>query len=247
LNLLDQSFVNSMMREILDQPNALKALLPAQIKRPARKAVLSYIFRQAMRDLMRLEPGEIPSREMLKKLRVGWDNQGWDAKLDYFDEIARRAATTSGPILECGSGLTTLLMGLLAGRRGVETWSLEHHQGWHERLSSVIKRYRIPNLNLSFAPLRDYGRFNWYAPPLEKLPKKFSLVICDGPPDLANGGRYGLLPTLGDRIQPGSVILFDDVREPGQPEVLRRWIVEHRVRVELRETEEVSFAVVTCP
>lgn len=235
------------MRDILDRPHPLKRLLPGQIKRPIRKAVLSHVFRSAMRQLANLQPGELPSREVLMKLRLGWDNQGWDAKLDYFDEIARRTVVTEGPILECGSGLTTLLMGFLAGRRGVETWSLEHHEGWHRRVSNVIKRHHVPGLNLCLAPLRDYGRFNWYDAPLPKMPGKFRLVICDGPPDLANGGRYGLLPILGDRIEPGSVILFDDAREPGQPEVLKRWTAERGVEVELRETEEVSFAVITCP
>jgi hypothetical protein len=104
------------MREHLELPGALKRLIPAQIKRPARAALLSYIFRQAMRDLAKLSPGEIPSRELLKKLRLGWDNQGWDAKLDYLEEIISRAVVTEGPILECGSGLTSLVLGHLVVR-----------------------------------------------------------------------------------------------------------------------------------
>ena len=235
------------MRDLIDRPHPLKRLVPAQIKRPARKAVLSYLFRQAMRDLGRLQVGEVPSSALLKKLRVGWDNQGWDAKLDYFKTIAERAAVTEGPVLECGSGLTTLLLGQLAGKRNVETWSLEHHPQWYERVSAAVKRHRINGVHLCFSPLRDYEGFNWYGPPLDQMPAKFSLVICDGPPDLANGGRYGLLPVLGSRLKPGAVILFDDAKEPGQPEVLRRWATEFRVSVEMRETEEVSFASVTCP
>jgi Methyltransferase domain len=239
--------VFTYMREILDRPHPLKRLIPAQIKRPVKTAMLSYIFRQAMRDLANLQPGEAPSRELLKKLRLGWDNQGWDAKLDYFEEIAKRVVDTEGPILECGSGLTTLVMGCLAGKRKVETWSLEHNADWHGRVSSAIKRHHLSEVNLCLSPLRDYGQFNWYDAPLAKMPAAFSLVICDGPPDLANGGRYGLLPVLGDRLESGTLILFDDAREPGQPEVLRRWETECRVRVELRETAEVSFALVTCP
>ena len=235
------------MRDRIELPDPLKRLFPAQIKRPAKVALLSYIFRQAMRALARLGPGEMPSRELLKKLRLGWDNQGFDAKLDYLEEIARRAADTEGPILECGSGLTTLLIGHLAGKRKVETWSLEHHEDWYQRVANAIERHHVPEVNLCFSPLRDYRQFNWYDPPLDRMPAKFSLVICDGPPDLASGGRYGLLPILGDRLAPGTVILFDDVREPGQPEVLRRWENEHRVSVELRDTDEVSFALVTCP
>lgn len=235
------------MNGMLELPPLFKRVIPAQIKRPVKSAVLSYIFRQAMRELGRLPLGAVPSRELLTKLRLGWDNQGWDAKLDYFEEIAKRAVATEGPILECGSGLTTLVLGQLAGRRKVETWSLEHHTGWHQRVSKAIERHHVPGVNLCFSPLRDYERFNWYDPPLAKMPANFSLVICDGPPDLAKGGRYGLLPILGSRIQSGAVILFDDAKEPGQPEVLRRWMAERGASVELRETEEVSFALVTCP
>jgi hypothetical protein len=138
-------------------------------------------------------------------------------------------------------------LGQVAGRRNVETWSLEHNAQWHGRVSKAIARHRVPGVHLCYAPLRDYQQFNWYDPPLAEMPERFGLVICDGPPDLANGGRYGLLPILGDRLAAGTVILFDDVREPGQPEVLRRWETERGVNVELRETEEVSYALVTCP
>lgn len=234
------------MHEILDQPHRLKRLIPAQIKRPAKKAMLAYLFRQAMRDAACLRPSEVPSRELLTRLRVGWNNQGWDAKLDYFETIVNEAAATEGAILECGSGLTTLLLGQVAGRRNIQTWSLEHNPLWYQRVSSALRSHQIEGASLCFSPLRNYDGFNWYDPPLSDMPSKFSLVICDGPPDLANGGRYGLLPILGSRLKKGAVILFDDVREPGQPEVLRRWSAEYGVRVELRETEEVSFAVVTC-
>ena len=235
------------MRELLDQPHPLKRFIPAQIKRPVRKAALTYLFRQAMSEVASLRPGEVPPRELLRRLRLGWDNQGWDAKLDYLETILQSASATEGPILECGSGLTTLLLGQLAGRRGVQTWSLEHNREWYLRVSSALRKHRVDGVNLCYAPLRNYEGFNWYNPPLEEMPGKFSLVICDGPPDLANGGRYGLVPILRSRLANKAVILFDDAKEPGQPEVLRRWTKEQGMQVELRETEEVSFAIVTCP
>lgn len=235
------------MPDTIELPPLLKRLIPPQIKRPAKTAILSYIFRQAMRELANLPEGELPSPELLTKLRLGWNNQGWDAKLDYLDEILRQALSTEGPILECGSGLTTLIVGHVAGKRKSEIWSLEHNEGWYRRVANAIERHQVPGAHLCLAPLRVYDGFNWYDPPLDRMPEKFSLVICDGPPDLANGGRYGLLPVLGDRLAPGAVILFDDAQEPGQPEVLRRWGTEHGVSVQLRETEEISFALVTCP
>jgi predicted O-methyltransferase YrrM len=235
------------MRDDIELPGPLKRLIPPQIKRPVKSALLKFIFRRAMRQLAALPPGHVPSPELLRKLRLGWDNRGWDAKLGYFQEIARRVVTTRGPILECGSGLSTLVMGHLAGQRQLEVWSLEHNPEWHARVSAAIKRHHVPGVQLCHAPLRDYTGFSWYNPPLAKMPARFSLVICDGPPDLEHGGRYGLLPILGDRLERNAVILFDDAREPGQPEVLKRWTAESGVTVELRESEEVSFALVTCP
>ncbi len=235
------------MGDVIELPRPLLRLIPTQIKGPVKKALLSYIFRRAMHDVAELQPGEVPDRDTLRKLRLGWNNQGWDAKLDYLEEIVKSAGAINGPVLECGSGLTTLILGQLAGRRGIEIWSLEHNPDWHQRVSTALKTHQVPRVNLCFAPLRDYGEFNWYDPPLARMPERFSLIICDGPPDLANGGRYGLLPILGSRLDAGAVILFDDAREPGQPEVLRRWIEERGVTVELRETEEVSYALVTCP
>lgn len=235
------------MRDNIELPGPLKRLIPPQIKRPVKSALLTYILGRAMHKLGTLQPGEVPSRELLRKLRLGWDNQSFDAKLDYFEEIARRVVTARGPILECGSGLSTLVMGHLAGRRQQEVWTLEHDPDWHQRLSSAIRRYDVPGVRLCLAPLRDYGGFEWYDPPLATMPARFSMAICDGPPDLEHGGRYGLMPILGDRLESGAVILFDDAREPGQPEVLQRWATESGVTVELRETEEVSFALVACP
>jgi predicted O-methyltransferase YrrM len=227
----------------IELPGPLKRLIPAQIKRPIRNALLKYILGRALREFAELAPGEVPSRELLRKLRLGWDNRAWDAKLDYVEEIARRVVVSKGPVLECGSGLSTLVIGYLVGKQQREVWSLEHHPEWHERISGAIQRYHVPGVRLCHAPMRDYEGFRWYDPPLATLPAKFNLVVCDGPP----GGRYGLLPVLGDLLERGAVILFDDARMPGQPEVLERWAAESGVHVEMRETDEVSFALVTCP
>jgi hypothetical protein len=232
------------MERLLTEPHPLKRWIPSGLKRAARGVLLSHAFRQAARQIAALPPGEPPGRETLRRLRTGWDNAGWDGKLDYLEEVAAQAAVTPGPVLECGSGLTTVLVGLLAGRRGVETWSLEHHPQWHERVAAALEKHRVPNVRVCLSPLRNYEGFNWYGPPLDRMPEQFGLVVCDGPPDIEGGGRYGLMPVMGPRLPPGALILFDDAREAGQDEVLRRWEAEGRAVVELRETSEVSFALV---
>jgi hypothetical protein len=222
-----------------------KRLIPAPLKRALREAFAKRELRRAIHQIKNLEPGIVPGRELLQRLQRGWANDGFAATVEYLHEVAKFAVTTADPILECGSGLTTILLGLIAGRRGIETWSLEHIPDWRTRVSGLVERVGIRGPRLCLAPLKDYGEFTWYDPPLGDMPQKFGLVICDGPPGDTPGGRYGLLPILGQRLSKGSVILLDDATRPGEAEVLRRWKAEAPITISLDEEKNQSFAVIT--
>jgi len=223
----------------------LKRLVPAPLKRAAKEALLDRTFRKAIRRVAELRLGVVPDRELLSELLAGWGNEGFAAQTDYLEEVCSQAARTSGPVLECGSGLTSVMLGLLAGRRGVQTWSLEHVAEWRSRVTNVLERFEIPNVQICGAPLRSFGEFDWYDAPLVLMPKEFQLVICDGPPGSTTGGRYGLLPVMGERLPAGSVILLDDATRPGEVEVLRRWTNEEKLKVSPPVATDGSFAVIT--
>jgi hypothetical protein len=225
--------------------NHLKRLVPAQVKRSAKDALSERRLRRALSRIRQLPEGELPSRELLHELQAGWGNDGFAARYDYLEEVIERAARTSGPILECGSGLTSLLLGLYAGRRSVETWSLEHIPEWQARVTEALKRHRIPGVEVCPAPLREYNDFEWYDPPLDTLPETFSLIICDGPPGTIRGGRYGLLPVLGKRLGADVLILLDDADREAETDVLRRWVSEMNMKVMLRTSATGAFALVT--
>lgn len=224
---------------------SMKRWVPKSVKSVVRKLVQEHQLRSAIAAIARLPIGEPPSRQLLTDLIAGWDNEGFAADLDYVEELANRASTTAGPILECGTGLTTIILGLLAGRRGVEVWSLENSEEWHHRISSTLDHHGIKNVRISLAPLRDYEGFCWYDPPLLEMPKEFSLVVCDGPPGTTKGGRYGLMPVLGKRLPAGSLILLDDAERPGEIESLNRWKSEVRLDIRMVEESSGTFAVIT--
>jgi hypothetical protein len=106
---------------------------------------------------------------------------------------------------------------------------LEHDRKWYEHTATALRRFRIEGVGLVLAPLRSYGEFSWYDVPLEKMADRFSLVVCDGPPQKTTpGDRYGLLPVMGDRLGPGTVIFLDDVLTKGPDPVLSRWLEKTR-------------------
>jgi hypothetical protein len=235
----------------MDKPPAptsrLKRLVPRAVKSALKETLLDRKFRRALQSVGQLAEGETPSRELLTELQTGWGNESFAASYDYLEEVIHQACTTKGPILECGSGLTSILLGLIAGRRGVDTWSLEHTPDWHARLNGILGRHSIPGVHLCFAPLREYDDFAWYDPPLDALPHNFSLVVCDGPPGTTPGGRYGLLPLLGNHLAPDVLILLDDANRAGEAQTLSRWTAEKNISTEMREASTGTFALVTYP
>jgi hypothetical protein len=175
------------------------------------------------------------------------------ANVEYLEEAIRLATQVEGPILECGSGLTTLMFGLLAKRRDVIIWTLEHLPEWHELMRKTLSAYGISNVRLCLAPLRDFGDFTWYDAPADQMPLGFRLVVCDGPPGMSSpsvkkaaGARYGLLPVLGRHLAPSCVVLLDDAGREEEAGVIERWRQEYRVRATVVGNDH-RFSVIRLP
>ena len=90
-------------------------------------------------------------------------------------------------------------------------------------------------MHLCLAPLRSYGEYQWYTPPRDAMPGRFSLVICEGPPGHTPGGRYGLLPVMHDRLAPGTVILLDDAARESEAQMLLKWTGAASLDVNVRQ------------
>lgn len=173
---------------------------------------------------------------MWRELVYGWGNAGFSSEPEYLDAVAAEAAATRGAILECGSGLTTLVLTTIAAGEGRAVWSLEADPDWCRTIQLALGRLGL-SAELRLAPLRNYGDFDWYDVESLELPL-FSLVVCDGPAGRTRGGRFGLVPVLRDRLDVGCTILLDDAERPGEREVLRRWDAEAGLRHELRGREK---------
>ena len=116
-------------------------LAPPRIKRVFRTAVLSsgmFALRKGFRNPL-----------TFRWLRTGWGNKSMSADISYLEAVFRWASGARGPILECGSGLTTVLLGMVAPHH---VTTLEHMPEWKDHVELVAKKHSVP-VNVLLAPL----------------------------------------------------------------------------------------------
>jgi predicted O-methyltransferase YrrM len=174
-----------------------------------------------------------PGNPVVIDLIYGWGNESWSAPDEYLTECIHHALTSRGPILECGSGLSTLLIGAIAKKRGQSHWALEHKPEWATKVKRYLNKFKLDSVVLCANSLKDYGNFCWYDAPLESMPDSFFLVVCDGPPADTKGGRYGLVPIMRERLKPGCIILLDDADREEELAIARRWQAEIGASLEI--------------
>lgn len=190
-----------------------KSLLPWRVRNFIREVHRYFVFRQAMRRFLKSPESSIqPENPLIKDLVYGWGNESWSAQDGYLAGCIEHALTADGPILECGSGLSTILVGAIAKARGIDHWAPE----WAAKLQQYLSKYQIDSVVLCARPLKDYGDFSWYDPPLESMPESFPLVLCDGLPGSTKGGRFGLVPVMRARLKPGCIILHRRCQPQGR-------------------------------
>ena len=120
-----------------------------------------------------------------------------------------------GHILECGSGLSTVVMGLaLAGADHV-LYALEHDLDWFRTTSRWLDRYGVGNVMLFYAPIHPHEAGDWYGVSPDELPDAFDVVLIDGPAREV-APREGVFQQFGGRVAEASVWLVDDCGDPVQ-------------------------------
>lgn len=184
----------------------------------------------AVANVIRREHSEEPLTFFtLSRLLFAWGNPGYSAGVRYLQQIDRLFNAGSGAVLECGSGATTVLLGLLAEKYDRYVWVFEHHERWARHIAEVCRELGLDRVNVRYTPLKNYGEYDWYQLPASPLPRDFDLVVCDGPPGGIQGGRYGLLPVMSGYLRSDCRILLDDAHRQKEKELIRRWADEQKL------------------
>lgn len=155
-------------------------------------------FVQAMERLKAGDP-KIPGDFVT--LHEAWGNE-WAACPEFLIAAYSMAKKAKGPVLETGSGLTTLVM----AAAGAKVTAVEHDLGWHRKVTAALDRLGL-EADVVYAPLHGDGFYD-EMPEIDPV-----LVVVDGPPrDLGDRGQVFRAMTL-DRAD----WLLDDATEaPGR-------------------------------
>ena len=170
-------------------------------------------------------------------LREGWGNKEWAAPLPLLMAIRDGVDQTSGVILDCGSGASTILAALLTRGTHRRVVALEHDRVWATTTGRRLRQLGCDHAKVVHAPLRDFGDYAWYDISGVTLPGRVDLVIVDGPPGATKGGRRGLLYVVGPSLQPGTLFILDDSQREGEQAVIDDWIGRFDLRVEETRAE----------
>jgi len=160
-------------------------------------------------------------------------SEHWSAAADFLylvvDEVITIRPET---ILECGSGVSTLMLAAACREAGQgKVLSLEHQQEYARDLRDFVTGYGLQEFaTIIDAPLVDTpvnGQdYLWYS--LENLVEcDIDMMIIDGPPGrLQKNSRYPALPALVGRMKVQCSIFLDDAGREDEREIVRLWVEE---------------------
>jgi predicted O-methyltransferase YrrM len=133
-------------------------------------------------------------------------------------------------IVECGSGVSTLVLAYALKRLGSGTLiALEHDEQFAGRTSNLLRLHKLePWGRVIHTPLTGFeirGEcWQWYDVGRANLQGPIDLAFVDGPPGWVQAmARYPAGPLLHAWLAPRAVVLLADANRPDERRALRRW------------------------
>jgi predicted O-methyltransferase YrrM len=153
---------------------------------------------------------------------------------DALGELARLAAERKPDlIVELGSGLSSLVLGLTVRRLGTgRVVSFDHSPEWADQTRARLSTLGLTDVvTVVDAPLIDIEvdgtRRRWYDLAGALPDEPIDMLVVDGPPVAGPddwGARWPALPVLDSRLSARAVVYLDDASRAGEREAVRRWV-----------------------
>ncbi|MDX1660644.1 MAG: class I SAM-dependent methyltransferase [Gemmatimonadota bacterium] len=173
--------------------------------------------------------------------------RGWAMSPDLAREVVEHVLDARpARVVECGSGVSTLLVAYALERTGGgRVVALEHDAEYAARTAERIRLHGLEAVaEVVHAPLQtvevEGEAYRWYAAPDLEAP--IDLIVVDGPP-APPASRYPAVPLLRDRLSADAVVYLDDATRREARRNLERWSSRPSVEVEMLETEKGAAVI----
>lgn len=154
----------------------------------------------------------------------------WAASPDLLRELILHVLRyRPGTIVECGSGVSTIVLARCLEILGTgHVYSLEHLPDQADKTRQNLTRHGLDErATVLTTPLCSHAindeRFDWYE--TKALPSlSYDMLVIDGPPATTGPlARYPAGPLLFGRLSPQAAIFLDDSNREQEQAILDRW------------------------
>lgn len=182
---------------------------------------------------------EAPSDELIGKLFAAWGDRLKDERRHYIQRCLAEATRATGPILQCGSGLLSVLIGMVCQQSddpAKRLWVLEHDPHWGNLARSWLEARDIKHAHIIYAPAEQFDGYLSYVLDPSRLPSNFALVLSEASAALP-GSTRGVVTRMADHLGNRCVILGRNARRPKDLKFLADWAKSQGAPVVLQEGE----------
>jgi hypothetical protein len=192
-----------------------------------------------LRNLFETLPNGLPEEQLMDLWQI-WGDTLPASRVPYIRTSIAEAARCAGPILQCGSSLSSILIGILchqAQAPGKHLWILEHDPHWGGLIRSWLEQYEISKAHVISAPVEQFDGFVWYVLDASRLPKNFALVLCDASAALPSSAR-GVVERVSKHLDHRCVILARNAKRPRDLKVLADWAKSRKAPFLIQDAAE---------
>jgi len=186
-----------------------------------------YLIRRGIRRFRgELRHGLI-SMEAITEIWLGWGNTSYSASPDVLYELVYLACEIRDQvIIECGGGVSTLLLSLVSEKTRARIITIEHDDAWCQALRRIIAVRSHGVVQVRHAPLVPFEGYEWYRLTALAGLGSVGLVFCDRPPGQTPGGRIGIVEHLAGLLPESAIIVIDDSNRPQEKALSERWAAD---------------------
>ena len=175
---------------------------------------------------------------LLPELYALWGTPLSPSTQSFLQSCIAHTKTCSGHVLQCGSSLDTLVLGIVCARQTDKPT----HQQRANLIRTRLTDYGITSVHVIVARPQMFADHVWYKVDASQLPKNFSLAVCEGGHSTPRGA-VGLIAKMQDQLNDDSVILAQHVREAKDHEFLTQWAIERNSKCVLVDRTEGFFKI----